>query len=221
MARRRNGSPSDRPKKYGVLSPDAVREIFLQRPSRNDDGTFKPSSEASHRLAAVHGVTERAIREIWNRRSWADITRLLCTDAEMAAASAASEPSKSAPGMAKLRRVGRPKGSKDAIKPALESAASSPTSPTDTAASPSPVMDFAKAVESAETGDPFEEDWEAAVKLFELGTMVWNSEVTAGQELSGRGEEGGEGLEMFLETFFGQEAFAEHWQGVSMEVPWH
>eukprot|EP00961_Rhodomonas_salina_P106395 1432967-Rhodomonas_salina.1 len=173
-----NGTPSDPsepPKQWGVLRPDAVREIFLQRPPRNHDGTFKPSSTSSHRLAALHGVTERAIREVWNRNSWRKLTRPLWTEEEVLADLATLQPSMEAPGMVKQRRVGRPKGSfskhKRACKQAFGSNAS-PSSPSDMSApsividfarvkedAPSIVIDFAKAEEDAEFGDPFQEDW--------------------------------------------------------------
>eukprot|EP00961_Rhodomonas_salina_P205267 2770987-Rhodomonas_salina.1 len=81
----------------------------MQRPARNADGTFKPSSESSHKLAKVHAISERAIREVWNRKSWANITRPLWTEAEVAADLVASEPLNCVPGCAKKRRVGRPK----------------------------------------------------------------------------------------------------------------
>lgn len=47
-------SPGNRKKKgCGILSEDTAREIFLQRPSRNGNGTFKPSAELSHRCIGL------------------------------------------------------------------------------------------------------------------------------------------------------------------------
>eukprot|EP00961_Rhodomonas_salina_P195466 2638874-Rhodomonas_salina.1 len=251
MADSRTGSPADRPKQYGVLPPDAVREIFLQRPPRNDDGTFKPSSQTSHRLAAKHGVTERSIREIWNCKSWADITRPLWTDAEVAAVFANSVPGRGSTGMARQRRVGRPKGSKDAKKKARGSAASSSTSPADPPL-PCPTIDFDFAKVDAGFGDPFVEDWECALKGIELGTMLWLSEFdavalsqncdeswlhasqdidyivssrrSAMEEISRRDENIGVELNVSFGPSgpsLGHAVFNESWQGVARDAPWY
>lgn len=241
-------SSSVRKKQYGVLSADAVREIFMQRPPRNYDGTFKPSSEASHKLAAAHGVTERSIREVWNCKSWINITRPLWTDAEVAAAFAPFGLSKSAGVVAKKRGVGRPKGSKDRSKPAVSPAASSPTSPAELP-TPCLVVDFAKAQEETEFGDPFEEDWLCILNNLELGTMVWFSDLEASalsqdcdaswlgasqetdhivssrgsamEEISRPDADESATLNGFLQSYFGHEVFEQHWQGVVLDVPWH
>eukprot|EP00287_Rhodomonas_sp_CCMP768_P013246 CAMPEP_0196746204 /NCGR_PEP_ID=MMETSP1091-20130531/64997_1 /TAXON_ID=302021 /ORGANISM="Rhodomonas sp., Strain CCMP768" /LENGTH=113 /DNA_ID=CAMNT_0042093131 /DNA_START=1 /DNA_END=342 /DNA_ORIENTATION=+ len=95
-----------------MLAVEAVQEIFLQRPPRLEDGTFKPGARLSHKLAAAHGVSERQICEIWNRRI--SVTKPLWTDEEIAASHAnaqwGSERNEVLP---KRRGVGRPKGSKN------------------------------------------------------------------------------------------------------------
>eukprot|EP00961_Rhodomonas_salina_P298044 3937745-Rhodomonas_salina.2 len=183
MAHPQSGSPAQRTRKYGLLSEEAVLQIFMRRPSRNVDGVFEPSSGSSHRLAAMYGVSERSIREIWNRRCWANLTRPLMTDAEVAAKFGAKESSEDVHGLAKQRRVGRPKGSKSTRKATFRRTALPPSSPPDLRAHPSGplapplVIDFAEAKHAAEFNDPFQNDWECALSSLELGTMMWFSDL--------------------------------------------
>jgi len=181
MTRPQARAPARRPKKYGVLSEESVLQIFIQRPPRNPDGTFQPSAESSHKLAAVHRISERAIRELWNRKSWANITRPLWTEAEVAADLAASEPLKyTTLEMAKHRKVGRPKRSKDAIKQ-TQLTASPPSSPPDLSGlvspGPCPLIDTADGRNAGDFSDPFQKDWENALECLDLGTMLHFSDL--------------------------------------------
>jgi len=65
-------------RKYRQLSKDAVVQIFGQRPQTNYDRSFRRSAQTSHKLAAKHEISERMIREIWNRSSWACARPLWC-----------------------------------------------------------------------------------------------------------------------------------------------
>lgn len=73
------------------LTTDQVLEIFSLRPARNHDHqTYIPSKSISQTLSTRFSIGERSIRDIWNRRSWRDVTRPMWTIAEVAADPAAS-----------------------------------------------------------------------------------------------------------------------------------
>lgn len=73
------------------LSATDALEIFSVRPARKEgDQTYVPSSTISYTLADRFNVGERTIRDIWNRRSWRDVTRPLWTLSELAADPATS-----------------------------------------------------------------------------------------------------------------------------------
>jgi hypothetical protein len=59
-----------------VLGPDAVISIFRAK----NEGGVRDGLVAD--LADRHGITQRAIRDIWNLRTWADTTRPFWTLAD-------------------------------------------------------------------------------------------------------------------------------------------
>jgi len=68
------------------LTASEALEIYSLRPARKQgDQTYLPSSTISNSLASRFNVGERTIRDIWNRRSWREITRPLWTLSELAA----------------------------------------------------------------------------------------------------------------------------------------
>eukprot|EP00961_Rhodomonas_salina_P056783 762913-Rhodomonas_salina.1 len=101
-----------------MLSIESVIAIFERRPKRSPDGTFLPSAKLCKELAEQYGAKIRAIRDIWNRKSWADLTLPLCTPAEVAADEAEKGTAQCSSDVSpvKIRPRGRPKGSKDSAK---------------------------------------------------------------------------------------------------------
>mmetsp|Transcript_13984 Transcript_13984/g.28924 ORF Transcript_13984/g.28924 Transcript_13984/m.28924 type:complete len:362 (+) Transcript_13984:427-1512(+) len=100
------------------LSLENVLEIFNNRPLRfEQDQTFVPSPRTSRRLANQFRISDRAVRDIWNRRSWRDVTQQLWSLAEVAAdpdAAPSVDPSVlSQVRPAQVRRPGRPRGAAD------------------------------------------------------------------------------------------------------------
>ncbi|EKX34375.1 hypothetical protein GUITHDRAFT_119457 [Guillardia theta CCMP2712] len=61
----------------GVLRDDVVMSIYADRVSERRKKTAK-----SMALARKYGVTAKAIRDIWNRRTWWHVTQPLWTQAE-------------------------------------------------------------------------------------------------------------------------------------------
>eukprot|EP00961_Rhodomonas_salina_P104409 1405539-Rhodomonas_salina.1 len=92
-----------------LQAPD-VLEIFAARPPRlTVERTFIPSTSLILELADKYKACDRTIRDIWNRRSWRDVTRPHWTPEEEASE---LEEANADPTIApvKMRKPGRPKG---------------------------------------------------------------------------------------------------------------
>eukprot|EP00961_Rhodomonas_salina_P200606 2706022-Rhodomonas_salina.1 len=103
---------------YSRLTPAQVLEVFSLRPARSEDQTFVPATDLCHRLAKHYNVCDRAIRDVWSRRSWGSITRAMWTDAEVAAdpSTCGALDSNTNVVPAKDRPRGRPHGAKDTVQ---------------------------------------------------------------------------------------------------------
>ncbi|EKX37933.1 hypothetical protein GUITHDRAFT_115905 [Guillardia theta CCMP2712] len=63
-----------------LITPDVAREIYMYSQERIQAGsTFSPTS-VSAALGAKYGITAKAVRDIWNKRTWSHATYLLWTD---------------------------------------------------------------------------------------------------------------------------------------------
>mmetsp|Transcript_26540 Transcript_26540/g.62736 ORF Transcript_26540/g.62736 Transcript_26540/m.62736 type:complete len:281 (-) Transcript_26540:306-1148(-) len=154
------GSPSTK-RKRGSLNKPAALQIYQLRPMRSElDGEFIKITVPSSTLAKLHNVSEKTIRELWNRRCWTSVTRPLWSEAELLAESqskAAAEASFSVAGNvipAKTRARGRPRAHRES-----------------------------EASARVGFGDPFEEDWLRAVLRFDLKTMVDAADVHQPQSI--------------------------------------
>ncbi|EKX40142.1 hypothetical protein GUITHDRAFT_113879 [Guillardia theta CCMP2712] len=83
----------------GVLSRDTIVEIYKLR---TNDKKIKTAASAS--VGLKHGVTAKAIRDIWNRRTWWNVTEALWTEEEREDYARRRKP---------CGKAGRPRGSKD------------------------------------------------------------------------------------------------------------
>ena len=86
----------------GVLSRDTIVEIYKLR---SNDKKFKTAASAS--VGLKYGVTAKAIRDIWNRRTWWNVTEALWTEEEREDYARRRKP---------CGKAGRPRGSKDSNK---------------------------------------------------------------------------------------------------------
>ncbi|EKX40139.1 hypothetical protein GUITHDRAFT_113881 [Guillardia theta CCMP2712] len=86
----------------GVLSRDTIVEIYKLR---TNDKKIKTAASAS--VGLKHGVTAKAIRDIWNRRTWWNVTEALWTEEEREDYARRRKP---------CGKAGRPRGSKDSKK---------------------------------------------------------------------------------------------------------
>eukprot|EP00961_Rhodomonas_salina_P103696 1394795-Rhodomonas_salina.1 len=152
------------PKQRAVLGKEAVLIIFSSRPRRSDkDGTFLASTESSKGLAATFDISDKTVREIWNRKSWAKTTRPLWTPAEVASTEEhAGMGGNDSLVIAQTRRPGRPRGSKDTVSRKRKR--------------PDEKAEHVE-VEEEEYDDsgqlfPFVRDWLHAMKDIDLTTMV-------------------------------------------------
>lgn len=130
IARQRQRSKGIHPTRRSPLTSETVCIIFARRPARSFEGTYVPCSQLTREICELFDVKERTVRDIWNRRSWAHITRPFCTTAEIAAEDSGSQPLINA-GLipaAQIRKRGRPRGSQDSIK-RRQTAAKAMTSP--------------------------------------------------------------------------------------------
>eukprot|EP00288_Rhodomonas_lens_P014923 CAMPEP_0177698622 /NCGR_PEP_ID=MMETSP0484_2-20121128/5144_1 /TAXON_ID=354590 /ORGANISM="Rhodomonas lens, Strain RHODO" /LENGTH=230 /DNA_ID=CAMNT_0019209737 /DNA_START=18 /DNA_END=710 /DNA_ORIENTATION=+ len=113
-------SPTDNSSRRSQLSAEVVLAIFEGRPKRSElDGTFVPCAKLVRKLSMQFQVKERTVRDIWNRRSWSNVTRPLWTPSEIVAEFGAYKgvnPTFMHVLPAQTRKRGRPMGSKDAIK---------------------------------------------------------------------------------------------------------
>mmetsp|Transcript_11177 Transcript_11177/g.31114 ORF Transcript_11177/g.31114 Transcript_11177/m.31114 type:complete len:208 (+) Transcript_11177:246-869(+) len=71
------------------LTPSTVLEIFAARPKQQAASCRKGDNEAL-RIAKLHGVTEKAVRDIWRGRTWRLQTAELASAADVAATITAS-----------------------------------------------------------------------------------------------------------------------------------
>lgn len=166
-------------KQKAFLCEQDVLQIYSNRPLRDEDGTFLPSTSRSKELADMYKVSDKTVRDIWNRRSWGKVTRPLWSEAEVAAVQSqersllsSSSQDKSIV-LARTRAPGRPRGSHDTVKRRKE--------PEEHDQEPS-VQEEEEEVESEQDDaeeevrkteeDPFSIDWQAAKVAFDLSTMV-------------------------------------------------
>eukprot|EP00961_Rhodomonas_salina_P275197 3717765-Rhodomonas_salina.1 len=112
-------SPTSHCPRRGQLTADVVLAIFDLRPMRSElDGTFVPCARLVRKLSSQFQVKERTVRDIWNRRSWSNVTRPLWTPSEVVAEFGAFQGDVNFMHVlpAQTRKRGRPMGSKDATK---------------------------------------------------------------------------------------------------------
>eukprot|EP00960_Hanusia_phi_P031538 749343-Hanusia_phi.AAC.11 len=65
-----------------LITADVAREIYMYSRERAQSGvSFSPTS-ASAALGSKYGITAKAVRDIWNKRTWGHATYLLWTDEE-------------------------------------------------------------------------------------------------------------------------------------------
>eukprot|EP00961_Rhodomonas_salina_P099963 1344415-Rhodomonas_salina.2 len=78
-----SSSPTEHYTRRSQLSADVVLAIFELRPNRSElDGTFVPCAKLVRKLSDQFQVKERTVRDIWNRRSWSQVTRPLWNPSE-------------------------------------------------------------------------------------------------------------------------------------------
>jgi len=94
------GTENDHFRTKGVLTKAMVLTIYA---SRTNDKRRKTAK--SEEVAKDFGVTAKAIRDIWNRRTWWNVTQVLWTEEERLHHERTWKPS--------ARLPGRPRGSKD------------------------------------------------------------------------------------------------------------
>eukprot|EP00288_Rhodomonas_lens_P013287 CAMPEP_0177703196 /NCGR_PEP_ID=MMETSP0484_2-20121128/7543_1 /TAXON_ID=354590 /ORGANISM="Rhodomonas lens, Strain RHODO" /LENGTH=248 /DNA_ID=CAMNT_0019214535 /DNA_START=42 /DNA_END=788 /DNA_ORIENTATION=+ len=128
-----SNSPTSLCSRRGQLTADVVLAIFELRPMRSElDGTFVPCARLVRKLAGQFQVKERTVRDIWNRRSWSNVTRPLWTPSEVVAEFGAYQGDVNFMHVlpAQTRKRGRPMGSKDATKrrPKVAAARGAPAS---------------------------------------------------------------------------------------------
>eukprot|EP00291_Cryptomonas_curvata_P013449 CAMPEP_0172184708 /NCGR_PEP_ID=MMETSP1050-20130122/19733_1 /TAXON_ID=233186 /ORGANISM="Cryptomonas curvata, Strain CCAP979/52" /LENGTH=262 /DNA_ID=CAMNT_0012858551 /DNA_START=163 /DNA_END=948 /DNA_ORIENTATION=+ len=103
-----------------ILTADQARNIYLLRSASTAEGPAATSvSGKSSLVAELFGVSPKTIRDVWNRKTWTQVTRSLWSEGEAClherehmtpeqrAAAGDTEPFL-------LKRRGRPPGSKDA-----------------------------------------------------------------------------------------------------------
>jgi len=100
------------------LSHKAVMEIFAERPQRTEhERTFPVSTRHIKELAKRFCVQDRTVRDIWNRRSWVDVTRPAWTLEEIASdpneRASLDEKTLAEVIPAQTRKRGRPAGARD------------------------------------------------------------------------------------------------------------
>ena len=110
------------PGKRAALTAQQVREIFHSRIPPNgllgSSARFSVSSR-SVEVSRRFGVSPKAVRDIWNRRTWSRVTSTMqmISDAEAAQQEercyAVQETQKTIGCESHLKKVGRPRGSKD------------------------------------------------------------------------------------------------------------
>eukprot|EP00961_Rhodomonas_salina_P036353 488722-Rhodomonas_salina.1 len=162
-------------KRRSYLTQHAVLELFKQRPQRSEDGQFVPSTACSKALAKQFKIADKTIRDIWNRRSWAKVTRPLWTEAEILGAGIEANVCNDEASItaAKTRGPGRPKGAKDTVtrrkKTTKSPSESSPPSPPTL-----PQSAEEKSVEEIieDFCDPFVDAWKRKLTALDLTTMV-------------------------------------------------
>lgn len=96
------------------LTPNEVTQIYAARPARSpEDQTFVPATKLARKIARNLGIVDRTVRDIWDRRSWRNITRPLWSDAERAAEVLGEGDPSILP--AQSRKRGRPRGALDTV----------------------------------------------------------------------------------------------------------
>lgn len=103
-----------------MLTEEAAREIFSRRPQyaldKSGQYTFQSqSSESPTIIGSKYKVSSRTVRDIWNRKAWARITRPDWTPGEVAASEESTNAKDAAVIPVQIRKRGRPCGSKDAF----------------------------------------------------------------------------------------------------------
>mmetsp|Transcript_19614 Transcript_19614/g.48132 ORF Transcript_19614/g.48132 Transcript_19614/m.48132 type:complete len:592 (+) Transcript_19614:318-2093(+) len=103
-----------------ILSKQQALDIYSMRsPTTTNDTTLQAVAGKSSMVAEMYGVSPKTIRDIWNRKTWAQVTRGLWTQEEadeyaLEQAQAKLPPAERQAIKAEMRkRRGRPPGSKD------------------------------------------------------------------------------------------------------------
>jgi hypothetical protein len=112
------GSPMHLPRKRAALTIQQVKEIFILRtPTIEKDGPSVQctSSSRSVAISTEFGVSPKAVRDIWNRRTWCKVTSTLFHDADFIQhnINAVRRCNERLLCTSNFKKVGRPQGSKD------------------------------------------------------------------------------------------------------------
>ncbi len=111
------------PRKRAVLTDDQAAEIFNLRVPFTDATNASPDRVFTSRsmvVSRIYGVSPKAVRDIWNKRTWRHATRAFWTEADelqhaknLKAGTDGAAQRIAAKKLPSLRSVGRPRGSKD------------------------------------------------------------------------------------------------------------
>ncbi|EKX37935.1 hypothetical protein GUITHDRAFT_115907 [Guillardia theta CCMP2712] len=78
----RSSPPLDVSTSRAMINPDIAREIFMAAKKQMETGSVWKPTSLSVELGIKYGVTAKAIRDIWNKRTWAHATLELWSDEE-------------------------------------------------------------------------------------------------------------------------------------------
>eukprot|EP00961_Rhodomonas_salina_P195019 2632963-Rhodomonas_salina.1 len=82
----------------GYLTEKSVLEIFALRPRRSlVTGATPPNPVKSRMLASQYNVSNKTVRDIWNRNSWSKLTEPFCDGGSAVTAPSEALPSTSDP----------------------------------------------------------------------------------------------------------------------------
>eukprot|EP00960_Hanusia_phi_P031530 749343-Hanusia_phi.AAC.3 len=77
-------SPLDAKSGRAMINSEIAREIFMVAKTKIDAGSSWAPTSTSIQLGEKYGVTAKAIRDIWNKRTWAHATESMWSDEERA-----------------------------------------------------------------------------------------------------------------------------------------
>jgi hypothetical protein len=112
------GSPMHLPRKRAALTIQQVKEIFILRTptiEKDDPSVLCTISSRSVAISTEFGVSPKAVRDIWNRRTWCKVTSTLFHDADIIQhnINAVRQCNERILCTSNFNKVGRPQGSKD------------------------------------------------------------------------------------------------------------